>query len=251
MNETKQVRRINVLSVFFDNVTLDDMKQNIIYFFEKQTQHNLFIVTANPEIVDYAQQDTEYRALVNSADYVVADGTGVVMASKLLQTPLKERVPGIELMEVCLNIANEQHQKVFLLGAENEVVKAAYARLKAQFPNVKFDFHHGFFELSDNKVVKQIKAFNPDYIFVGMGYPRQESWIEQHANQFEQTLLMGVGGSIEVFSGTKKRAPKLFRKLNLEWVYRVIIDWKRIGRTKAIPKFIVNVLKMKFKRKNV
>ena len=69
------------------------MKQNIIYFFEKQTQHNLFIVTANPEIVDYAQQDTEYRALVNSADYVVADGTGVVMASKLLQTPLKERVP--------------------------------------------------------------------------------------------------------------------------------------------------------------
>lgn len=250
MNESKQSQRVNVLSVFFDNVTLADMRQNIIRFFDKQTQDNLFIVTANPEIVDYAQGNTAYRALINSADYVVADGTGVVMASKLLQTPLKERVPGIELMETCLDIANEQQQKVFLLGAEDKIVKAAYVRLKAQFPNVKFDFHHGFFELSDDKVVKQIKDFNPDYIFVGMGYPRQETWIEQQSGQFEQTLLMGVGGSIEVFSGSKKRAPKLFRKLNLEWVYRVIIDWKRIGRTVAIPKFVMSVIKMKIKHRN-
>ncbi|MCG7339821.1 WecB/TagA/CpsF family glycosyltransferase [Staphylococcus sp. ACRSN] len=248
MNEHKQVQKVDVLSVLFDNVTMSEMKENITSFFKSQLLDNLFIVTANPEIVDYAQQDTTYRHLINSADYVVADGTGVVMASKLLQTPLKERVPGIELMETCLHIANEQHQKVFLLGAENEIVKAAYIRLSEKFPEVAFDFHHGFFDLSDEMVVQQIKSFNPDYIFIGMGYPRQELWIERHANQFEQTMFMGVGGSLEVFSGMKKRAPKLFRTLNLEWVYRVIIDWKRIGRTKAIPKFIFNVFKAKFKK---
>ena len=151
-------------------------------------------------------------------------------------------------MEECLKIANANNQKVFLLGAKNDVVMKAEQKLTEKYPDINFDFHHGFFDLTDEMVLKQVTSFNPDYIFVGMGYPRQEQWIERHAHRFNKTVLMGVGGSIEVFSGTKKRAPVLFRKMNLEWVYRLLIDWKRIGRIKAIPNFLYKVFKLRLKK---
>ncbi|WP_436854981.1 N-acetylglucosaminyldiphosphoundecaprenol N-acetyl-beta-D-mannosaminyltransferase TarA [Staphylococcus caeli] len=248
MTKNNRTNKVDVLSVYFDNVTLIEMCEHIKRFFLKEGNTNLFIVTANPEIVDYATENEAYRNLINSADYVVPDGTGIVKAAKILNTPLKTRVPGIELTEACLKIANANQQKVFLLGANNEVVMKAVEKLSAQYPNIRFDFHHGFFDLTDEMVLKQVTDFDPDYIFVGMGYPRQEQWIKKHAHRFQKTVMMGVGGSIEVFSGTKKRAPLLFRRLNLEWVYRLLIDWKRIGRMKAIPKFLLKVFKMKFRK---
>lgn len=246
--ENNHVDKIDVLSVYFDNVTLIEMRNNIKRFFLADEGKNLFIVTANPEIVDYATENEPYRKLINSADYVVPDGTGIVKAASILKTPLKTRVPGIELMEECLKIANANKQKVFLLGATNDVVKMAVQKLSENYPEIDFDFHHGFFDLTDEMVLKQVTSSKPDYIFVGMGYPRQEQWIERHAHRFNKTVLMGVGGSIEVFSGNKKRAPVIFRKLNLEWVYRLLIDWKRIGRIKAIPKFLFKVFKVRFKK---
>ncbi|MBM2657926.1 N-acetylglucosaminyldiphosphoundecaprenol N-acetyl-beta-D-mannosaminyltransferase TarA [Staphylococcus pseudoxylosus] len=248
MTESNKTNKVNVLSVYFDNVTLEEMQGNIKQFFLTSSSRNLFIVTANPEIVDYATENENYRNLINRADYVVPDGTGVVKAARILNTPLKARVPGIELMEACLKIANANQQKVFLLGAENDVVKTAQHKLAEKYPNVIFDCHHGFFDLSDEMVLKQVTSFDPDYVFVGMGYPRQEQWIERHSDQFNQAVLMGVGGSIEVFSGAKKRAPMVFRKLNIEWIYRLLIDWKRIGRMKSIPKFLFKVAKVKFKK---
>ena len=248
MMENNHIDKIDVLSVYFDNVTLLEMRNNIKRFFLADEGENLFIVTANPEIVDYATENEAYRKLINSADYVIPDGTGIVKAASILKTPLKTRVPGIELMEECLKIANANNQKVFLLGAKNDVVMKAEQKLTEKYPDINFDFHHGVFDLTDEMVLKQVTSFNPDYIFVGMGYPRQEQWIERHAHRFNKTVLMGVGGSIEVFSGTKKRAPVLFRKMNLEWVYRLLIDWKRIGRIKAIPNFLYKVFKLRLKK---
>lgn len=248
MMENNHVDKIDVLSVYFDNVTLIEMRNNIKRFFLADEGKNLFIVTANPEIVDFATENEPYRKLINSADYVVPDGTGIVKAASILKTPLKTRVPGIELMEECLKIANANKQKVFLLGATKDVVKMAVQKLSEKYPEIDFDFHHGFFDLTDEMVLKLVTSSKPDYIFVGMGYPRQEQWIERHAHRFNKTVLMGVGGSIEVFSGNKKRAPVIFRKLNLEWVYRLLIDWKRIGRIKAIPKFLFKVFKVRFKK---
>ncbi len=139
--------------------------------------------------------------------------------------------------------------KVFLLGATNEVVEAAQYALQQRYPNISFAHHHGYIDLEDETVVKRIKLFKPDYIFVGMGFPKQEEWIMTHENQFESTVMMGVGGSLEVFAGAKKRAPYIFRKLNIEWIYRALIDWKRIGRLKSIPIFMYKIAKAKRKIK--
>lgn len=242
-------QKVDILGVHFDNVTMLDMIEYVKNFFHEETSENLFIVTANPEIVDYATEHVTYRQLINQADYIVPDGTGIVKASNRLKTPLKRRIPGIELMNHCMKIAHANHQKVYLLGATNEIVEKAHKKLQQRYPQAQFEHHHGYIDLNDETVVKRIKRFDPDYIFVGMGFPLQEQWIEKHKHSFEHTLLMGVGGSLEVFSGAKRRAPKLFRRLNIEWVYRLLIDWKRIGRMRSIPKFMFKVLKVQRKNK--
>ena len=241
--------KVDILGVKFNNVTMLDMIEHVKTFFSQETEDNLFIVTANPEIVDYASEHSTYKQLINSADFVVPDGTGVIKASNRLGTPLKRRVPGIELMEHCLKIAHTNYQKVYLLGAKNEVVTLAHKNLQHKYPQAQFDYHHGYIDLNDETVIKRIKRFDPDYIFVGMGFPKQEEWIQKHRHTFKRTVMMGVGGSFEIYSGTKKRAPKLFIKLNIEWVYRLLIDWKRIGRMRSIPKFMFKVFKVQLKMK--
>lgn len=246
--EEKLNNKVDILGVKFDNSTMSQMVDNIKQFFAEETKDNLFIVTANPEIVNYADKHPTYRQLIHHADYIVADGTGIVKASRRLKRPLQQRIPGIELMDECLKIAHVNHQKVFLLGSKNEVIEQALQRLQHKYPQINFSHHHGYIDLEDETVVKRIKMFKPDYIFVGMGYPKQEAWITKHAKQFEQTVMMGVGGSLEVFSGTKKRAPKLFQKLNIEWLYRALIDWKRVGRLRNIPIFMIKVARERRKQ---
>ena len=242
--------KVDILGVQFNNVTMLDMVENIKNFLENKTNDNLFIVTANPEIVVYASEHVTYRKLINSANYIIADGTGVVKAYNRLKQPLKRRVPGIELMEECIKLAHEQNHRVYLLGSKNEIVAQAQHNLQRKYPNVTFECHHGFIDLSDETVVKRIQRFNPDYLFVGMGFPKQEEWIQKNLRNFNHTVMMGVGGSLEVFSGTKKRAPRIFRNLNIEWVYRILIDWKRIGRIKSIPNFMFKVRRLQNKMKN-
>ncbi|MBM0868652.1 N-acetylglucosaminyldiphosphoundecaprenol N-acetyl-beta-D-mannosaminyltransferase TarA [Staphylococcus auricularis] len=250
MTETERTHhnKVNVLSVYFDNVSMTDMTHDINQFFNQPHDENLFIVTANPEIIDYATMHPDYLRLINRANYVVPDGTGIVLASKILRTPLQTRVPGIELMEACLSLANERHQRVYLLGAKQEIVREAQNRLSQRFPNVTFASHHGYIDVEDDQIAQDIQQFNPYYLFVGMGYPKQEQWIERFQSHFSQTVCIGIGGAIEVFSGAKKRAPKLFQRLNIEWIYRVLIDWKRLNRLQSIPRFLVKVMKQKLRR---
>ena len=122
VSKPKNKNKINILGVNFDNTTMLEMVENIKQFISSNTDDNLFIVTANPEIVDYATEHEQY-SLINQADYVVPDGTGIVKASKRLKQPLKRRVPGIELLEECLKIAHVSHQRVYLLGSKMKLLR--------------------------------------------------------------------------------------------------------------------------------
>lgn len=238
--------QVQVMDVMFDNVTLMDMHQNILKYIHTETKHNLFIVTANPEIVHYASENPLYAQMLKQADFIVPDGTGIVKAARILGQPLQERVPGIEVMETCLNIADLERKKVFLLGATSPVVEKAARRIQRQYPHIDIQTHHGFIDITDQNVIEQVRDFNPDFIFVGMGYPKQEQWIQHNRHHFDHTLMMGVGGSIDVYSGEVKRAPYVWRAMNLEWAYRALTDMKRIHRLKRIPKFVVGVYKQKY-----
>lgn len=232
---------INVLGLPFANLTANEILDRVKYFINQDTFDNLFIVTANPEIAHYAYNNNHYQRRIKHADYIVPDGIGIVKAAKYLKTPLKERVPGIELMEEMLNIANASSKKVFLLGSSKEGVKETRKILEEQYPNITFDHKHGYKHVLDYKVTKKVKKFNPDFIFVAMGFPKQEDWIYYNRHHFEHTVMMGVGGSFDVISGNVKRAPEVFQKLNLEWLYRIITDLKRVERAMKIPLFMKEV----------
>lgn len=238
-------KKVNVIGTYFDNLSMKEVTESVVDFMKNYTDKNLFIVTANPEIVYYARKNSEYMSKLKTADIIVPDGIGIVKASRKLGTELKERVPGIELMENILIEANKLHKRVSLLGASKETVKLCQANLKELYPNIKFKSKHGYKDITDYKRLQQVKKFKPDIVFVAMGYPKQENWIFYNRPHFKNTVFMGVGGSFDVFSGRVKRAPHIFIKLNLEWLYRLLKDFKRIKRIIIIPLFLLEIIKQK------
>jgi N-acetylglucosaminyldiphosphoundecaprenol N-acetyl-beta-D-mannosaminyltransferase len=215
-------------------------------FSDIRSNRKSFIVTANPEIVMYAQEHPDYKKIIQSADMVVPDGYGIILASKILNTPIIERVAGYDLMVRLLELGNENQLKIYLLGGREETNQKAVATISSQYPNVQIvGSHHGFFDWEKNNITAEIKAASPDIIFVALGFPKQEQWIAKNLGQFSKGLFMGVGGSIDVLSGEVLRAPRIWQKMNLEWFYRLISQPSRWRRMLAIPRFLMQIFKLK------
>ncbi|RYG72164.1 glycosyltransferase [Lentibacillus lipolyticus] len=202
-----------------------------------------FVVTANPDITMQAKENADFRRAVTASDYVVPDGAGIVLASKYLKRPVAERIPGYELMVDVLAYANENRLPCYFLGAKEDVNAQMVQEVTRHYPNIPIaGRHHGFFELDDEQVARDVLAAAPAIVFVALGAPRQETWISKYMDQFDKGLFMGVGGSFDVFTGNVKRAPEAWIQLNLEWLYRLLkqpFRWKRIWKS---LKFMLYVL---------
>ena len=237
MNDQKQ-NKIKIMGIPFINKT----KESILNDYLKQAVENeekKFIVTANPEIVMKTREDSNYKKIVQSADLIVPDGIGIVLASKWQGTPIKERVPGIELMEDMLLYADKHKKTCYFLGAKEEVNRALIMNIKAKYPDLIIGgFHHGFFDLNDENIIDRVKESKADFIFVALGYPRQEEWIFNNYDRFNKGIFMGVGGSFDVLSGSVKRAPEKWIKYNLEWLYRLLKQPLRFMRFFVVIKFV-------------
>lgn len=202
-----------------------------------------FVVTANPELVMYANRDRDYLHVLRQADFVTPDGIGVVIASKILRKPLKERVAGYDLMNELLRRAERENRSVYLLGAKGTTLEKAYRNIKKQYPDLKIvGRHHGYFDIEDETVADEIARLQPDFVFAALGFPKQEFWISRYIGKFEKGLFMGVGGSFDVWAGEVKRAPDVWIKLHLEWLYRLIKQPSRWKRMLVLPQFLVKVL---------
>ncbi|MCQ6276840.1 WecB/TagA/CpsF family glycosyltransferase [Bacillus sp. V3B] len=237
---------VDVLGIQFINISFFEMgrviKENI------KNNKKTFIVTANPEIVMHSYENERYRNIVQSAHYVVPDGHGILLASKLLKHPIEERIAGYDLMTHLLNEANQEKWKVYLLGGKEEVNKKAVDRIQKQFPHLKLvGHHHGYFSLEDKEVPHEIHQLKPDLVFVALGFPRQEEWIDHHFSTFDKGIFIGVGGSIDVLAGNVKRAPEFWQKIQLEWLYRLIQQPSRWRRMLALPKFLFKIVKVRNK----
>jgi len=233
--------KINVLGVGFDNVTMDEAVTRGIELMEQPGFH--YVVTPNPEFVLAAEKDEEFRAVLNGADLVIPDGIGVIFSAKLLGTPLKSRVPGIEFSAGMLAHMDKVGGRVFLLGAKPGVAELAGQRIKEQFPNLTIcGTHDGYFK-EDEPVVQAVKEAHADLLFVCLGAPRQEKFMAQHGPELGAKLAMGLGGSLDVYAGVVERAPERWQKLNLEWAYRLKKEPKRIGRMAKLPLILVKAVK--------
>lgn len=234
--------KVKILNVKIDKVNMEEAYNKFIALFKNESISTIF--TPNPEIVMKTQTDSELMDIINSGDLVVPDGIGLVYASKIHGLGLKERVPGIELMDKILNYCNKTKKSIFLLGAEPEIIERAAKNIGEQYKNIKtINYHHGYFKEDEElEILDIINEKKPDILFVGLGSPKQEKWINEHKKILNATVAMGVGGSFDVWSGKLKRAPKLFIKLNIEWLYRFLRQPKRFKRLLSIPRFMLKVL---------
>lgn len=205
-----------------------------------------FIVTANPETFSYGKEEEFDKLLLDDMTTIVPDGIGIVKASRMLGYDVKERIPGIDIAVKLLEYSNEFKKKVYLFGAKQEVINNIEKVIKEKYPNIKLVGTSNGYVKNKDEIFDKIKMLKPDVVMVALGIPNQEKLIYKHLKEFNKGIFVGVGGSFDVISGMKKRAPKLFVKLNLEWLYRICKEpsrFKRFWNNNVM--FIFKVKKMK------
>lgn len=237
--------KINVRGVFFDNVTMDEAFDKAVSMIN--TDGFSYAVTPNSEIVQACVETPSLFDVVNSAELAIPDGIGVVYAAKILKTPLKERVPGVELAERVIEYASKNGIKAYFFGGGKKtedrpaVYELAIERLKQKYPGLDACGRDGYFGAEENDdIVKEINDSGAKILFVCLGAPKQEKWIYDNRKKFTGVnFAAGFGGSLDVFAGVAERAPEFYINHNLEWFYRLKKNPSRIGRMMKIPKFLV------------
>lgn len=242
--------RSKILSTEFDAVTMAEAVARIEAFVAAAPRPHL-VVTANPEIVIAAQRDPLLTHVLQRADLVVADGIGVVWASRVLGRPVPERIPGIELMDRLLQRASEWGWRVFLLGAAPGVAQKAREAMEQSCPGLQVvGCRDGYFGRADeSQLLAELKASAADLLFVAMGAPKQEKWAAAHLGQLSIPVAMGVGGSFNVWAGVQRRAPLWMQRWHLEWLYRLLSQPQRWRRAAVLPYFVCLVLLQKLQER--
>ena len=234
------------MGVGFDDLTRDGAVALCKHLIEEH--RSAYMVTPNPEIVMASWDDPALREAISNADLVIPDGIGVVKAAKILGTPLKERLPGIEIGEAILQYAAQSGKKVFLLGAKPGVADLAADRMREMFPGIDIcGVNDGYFK-DDAAVIEKINAAKPDFLMVCLGFPKQEMWMAQNASKLDVGLMAGLGGSLDVFAGTVLRAPERWQRMNAEWLYRCIKEPWRFKRIARLPLFILKAIAKRIRK---
>lgn len=239
--------RIDVMGVEFDNVTMEEAVAKARRLMTERRA--AYVVTPNPEIIMRCRENAAALDAVQRADLVLPDGIGVIYGAKILGTPLKTKLPGIDFATTLMGELAQEGKSVFLFGAKPGVAEIAGERLQAQFPGLVIAGTNDGYFTDDAPVIEKINAVQPDLLLVCLGAPKQELWMQRNAPQLNVGLMAGLGGSLDVFAGTVKRAPKFFQKLGLEWFYRLIKEPSRIGRMMKLPKFLFAAIGQKLRGK--
>ncbi len=234
--------RIYVAGIPVDNVDRKEALGTIEKFLKEGKPH--FAVAINPEKILKAHRDGELTSILKNSDLNFVDGIGVIWASKIFYGErFKERVPGIDLFLNVLHLAEEKGFSVFLLGSKEKIVQSAVKNLEEKHSRLRIaGFHNGYFS-DENEIVKMISESGADILFVGMGSPKQEKFIYKNLNRLNVKFAMGVGGSFNVLSGEFRRAPHIVQQLGLEWLYRFLLDPRRLPRILSLPKFVFLVMR--------
>lgn len=238
---------MNKLLNYFNKLYKEDADSfNKILKEKLEKNEKTFIVTANPETFTIGEKDEEFnKLLIDKNTILVPDGIGIVKSSHILGINVKERITGIDMALKLLEYGNELNKSIFFFGAKQEVIDSLVDVVTKEYPNLKIVGTKDGYEKDKDKVFDNIADLKTDIVLVAMGIPLQEKLIYKHLTKFEKGIFVGVGGSFDVISGHKKRAPKIFIKLNLEWLYRIAKEPKRIKR------FYDNNVKFLFKIKKL
>ena len=237
MNEKS---RVDILGVGFDDISSAQAVGKACEIIDGGGK--AYIVTPNPEVVWMARRDEALRGVLNNAGLVLADGTGIVLAARIFGTPLRERIPGIDFATSLLMKLSRSSGSVFLFGAKPGVAEEAGRKLVEAYPGLVISGTADGYFTDDEPIIEYINNVSPDLLLVCLGAPKQELWMAANHERLNVRLSAGLGGSLDIFAGAVKRAPTFFRKLGLEWFYRLVREPRRIKRMIKLPLFVFVVI---------
>ncbi len=242
------MKKIDILGVLVDHVNMEEALSRLTDWLKEDSAHSVF--TPNSEIIMVAHKDPDFCKTLNSGDLIVADGIGVVYASKILKYPLPERVAGFDLSSNLIESVKDGNHSLYFFGGKPGVAELAIKNLTEKYPALSVcGYSDGYFDEAKEKlIIEDIQTKKPDVLFVCLGAPKQEKWIAEHKDELGAKIILGVGGSLDVWAGTVERAPEKYQKGGLEWFYRLMKQPSRFFRMLALPKFGLTVL---FKGKRV
>ncbi len=232
-----------VLGVRFDRVTMDEAVDWALE--QTAAGKGAYVCTPNPEIVWACRRDEALRKAVAGADMTLADGVGIVWASRVLGESVPERVPGYDFL---MGLLARFQGRLFLLGGRPGVAEDAAAAIEKRFPDVTVCGCRNGFDEDEGAVLKAIERAEPQLLLVCMGSPRQELFMAENCRRLKVGLMAGLGGCLDVLSGRVRRAPEGWIRLNLEWLYRLLQDPRRLIRQLRLPLFVMAVLFRRIKK---
>jgi N-acetylglucosaminyldiphosphoundecaprenol N-acetyl-beta-D-mannosaminyltransferase len=233
--------RVNICGVMIDNLTFVEALDAIDSFLGGGGFHS--IVTPNVDHIVKLQEDAEFRCVYDNASLVLADGMPLLWASKYLGTPLCQKISGSDIFPLMCERAEQNHKSVFFLGGRPGAADAASEKMKSRFPNLviagtycpPYGFEHD--QEENERIIRMIRETAPDILFVGLGAPKQEKWVEKHRNDLGVPVSIGIGVTFEFVAGMVKRAPVWMQRIGLEWFWRVLNEPKRLFRRYFIDDF--------------
>ncbi len=240
--------RVDIHGVKIHNVTMQDAVDIIRKWVEGDTLHAVY--TPNSEIIMQAQRNPELKSILNDAGLLIPDGAGVVLASKILKTPLKEKVSGVDLAKNLFKAFSGKSTGFFILGGEPGVADMAAVNIIAEFGRVNIKgYAHGYFKPEEEAaLIEQINRVKPDILLVGLGAPKQELWIHRNMYRLSCKVCIGIGGGIDIFAGKVSLTPEFIRKAGFEWLHRLIREPRRYKRMMDLPRFMILTFKKRFSK---
>jgi N-acetylglucosaminyldiphosphoundecaprenol N-acetyl-beta-D-mannosaminyltransferase len=236
---------VPVHSLRVHRVTMDETLSILDHFIHEGTPHH--IITLDASMCVMARDDQELQQIASSAELVTPDSAGILWACSRFGSPLPQRVSGVEIVDQLCRLSPERGYKLYFFGSAPGVAVDAADKFRAKYPGCHIvGVRDGFFGPADEPaIVEEIRTAGPDILCVALGIPKQEKWIARHRDELGVPVLIGVGGTFDVHSGRVKRAPVWMRKLNLEWLYRVLKNPRKIGKVMTLPKFMLMTFRAK------
>lgn len=228
-----------ILGVRVDAVTMDEALARGLELLERPGTHR--VITPNPELLSQAARRPELCALLNRAELSLADGVGVLLAARLRGARLPDRVPGVDYAAALARRAGERGKRIYLLGARSGVAQEAGRRLLRDCPGLVLAGAADGYFADPARAADEIARARADLVFVCLGAPRQEEWMDRYGARTGARLLLGLGGTLDVLSGRVGRAPALWQRWGLEWLWRALRQPSRLGRLYRLPLFLAQV----------
>lgn len=233
----QSIEYATILGVRVHRVRMVQALECIQQFIAQRTPH--LVITADANALLIALEDPEFAQIIDQADLVTPDGAGLLWAGRHCGQPFPERVSGVDLVWHLARISHERGCRLFFLGASPGVAERAMQNLLKQFPQAQIvGVHHGYFaEEESPAIVAQIRSACPDVLLIGMGMPRQEKWAYRYRSVLGVPVMIGVGGSFDVYAGVVRRAPRWLQQSGFEWFWRLLQDPRKIKKVRNLPRF--------------